>query len=55
MVCEPTAWQRRITGVESLVGHSADSDRSTDGYSLDGFYGLSERGATPAAAANSIY
>ena len=36
--CEPTAWERWINEVESLLGHGADGDQSTDGYSLDGFY-----------------
>jgi hypothetical protein len=48
--CEPTAWERWINEVESLLGHGADGDQSTDGYSLDGFYEMWERGLTPAAA-----
>jgi hypothetical protein len=53
--CEPTAWERWINEVESLLGHGADCDQSTDGYSLDGFYEMWERRLTPAAAADSVH
>lgn len=50
-MCEPTAWERWIDDVESLLGHSADGDEVTDGYSLDGFYEMWKHGLQPAAAA----
>ena len=34
------AWLAWIGRVEALLGHSADGDQRTDGYSMDGFYEL---------------
>ncbi len=52
--CEPTEWDRWIDAVEAILGHSADGDEDTDGYSLDGFYDTYKQGLTPAAAAARI-
>lgn len=38
------AWLAWIGRVEALLGHSADGDQRTDGYSMDGFYALWKRG-----------
>jgi hypothetical protein len=51
--CKPTGWERWIDEVESILGHDADGDRSADGYSLDGFYAMWNRGVTAADAAGS--
>lgn len=42
--CLPTEWEKWIEEVEAGLGHSADGDQSTDGYSLDAYYQMWERG-----------
>ena len=44
------AWLAWIGRVEALLGHSADGDQRTDGYSMDGFYELWQRGRSPELA-----
>lgn len=52
--CEPTEWERWINAVEALLGHSADGDSDTDGYSLDEFHDNWKQGLSPEAAAAGI-
>jgi hypothetical protein len=49
-----SAWERWIDEVESLLGHSADGDQATDGYSLDGFYEMWKAVLTPAQSTERI-
>lgn len=51
--CAPTAWERWVGEVETLLGHSADGDHRVDGYSLDGFYEAWEAGMSPADAVSA--
>ncbi|MBM4574992.1 hypothetical protein GTA28_23710 [Rhodococcus hoagii] len=44
--CEPTVWEQWISAVETGLGHSADGDQGADGYSLDAFYAMWQRGAS---------
>lgn len=53
-MCEPTAWEHWIGEVETVLGHDADGDQSTDGYSLDAFYEMWKGGLQPAAAAATV-
>ena len=48
--CAPTAWERWIDDVEILLGHDADGNQDTDGYSLDAFVMLWESGRPPTQA-----
>lgn len=52
--CRPTAWEKWIAEVESLLGHSADGDQGADGYSLDGFYEQWKSSLTPQAAVAAL-
>lgn len=52
--CEPTEWERWINAVEAILGHSADGDSNTDGYSLDEFYDSWKHGLSPETAATGI-
>lgn len=52
--CEPTEWERWINRVEAILGHSADGDATTDGYSLDDFYTHWKAGLTPTQATAQI-
>lgn len=52
--CEPDDWERWITAVEAILGHSADGDGDADGYSLDEFYDSWKQGLSPAASAAGI-
>ncbi|MCV7256939.1 hypothetical protein H7J86_32670 [Mycobacterium hackensackense] len=52
--CEPTAWERWVDELEAHLGHSADGDQNTDGYSMDHFYAQWKSGMTAAAAAASV-
>lgn len=47
---EKTAWERWIHTVEDLLGHSADGNQATDGYSMDHFYDAWREGITPSQA-----
>lgn len=51
--CAPTEWENWITTVEFILGHSADGDSATDGYSLDDFHNHWKAGVTPAQAVAS--
>lgn len=53
--CAPTAWERWIAAVEQILGHCADGDANTDGYSLDDFYDSWKQGLSPKAAAAGIH
>ncbi len=48
------AWLNWIEEVEAIIGKSADGDQVEDGYSIDGFYALWERGLTPAMAIEEV-
>lgn len=52
--CRPTAWEKWIAEVESLLGHSADGDQDADGYSLDSFYAQWESSLSPADAVAAL-
>lgn len=52
--CEPTEWEHWINAVEAILGHSADGDGNTDGYSLDDFYDQWKQGLSPVAATATI-
>lgn len=54
-ICEPTGWDHWIDDVERLLGHSADGDHSTDGYSMDSFHEMWRSGLTAAAAAHTAW
>lgn len=51
--CDPTPWDRWVDELEAQLGHSADGDENTDGYSMDGFYAQWKSGMTATAAAAS--
>ena len=44
------AWLAWIDRVEELLGHSADGDLGEDGYSMDTFWGMFQRGLSPEMA-----
>jgi hypothetical protein len=48
------AWLRWIDEVEKLAGHDLDGDQAEDGYSMDGFHELFEKGRTPEQAVAEI-
>lgn len=52
--CEPTEWERWVDELETQMGHSADGDQESDGYSLDGFYSQWKARLTPTAAAAAV-
>lgn len=52
--CAPTDWERWIDRVETLLGHDADGDQATDGYSLDGLYDVWESNAAPEQAVVAV-
>lgn len=48
------AWERWIDEVENLLDQNPDGDQAEDGFSLDGFYELWEKGRTPAEAVGEV-
>jgi hypothetical protein len=50
---EPS-WYAFHDAATKLMGHDIDGDQAEDGYSLDGFYKLWERGLTPDQAVQQI-
>lgn len=44
------SWYRWIDAVEQLLGCSPDGDQAEDGFSMDAFYLLWERGRSPRQA-----
>ena len=47
-------WLMWIEEVEKLLGHDADGDQSTDGYSMDGFYDMFKTGMSAVSAVESL-
>lgn len=50
---EPDDWERWISEVSNLLGHSPDGNHATDGYSMDSFYNMWRRGVSAADAATA--
>lgn len=51
---EPTSWERWIDRVERFMGHDADGNLATDGYSMDTFVDMFDAGLTPQQASLRI-
>lgn len=48
------AWERWIDEVENLLDQSPDGDQAEDGFSLDAFHELFEKGKTAAEAVEEV-
>lgn len=48
------AWERWIDEVENLLDRNPDGDQAEDGFSLDAFHELFEKGRTPAEATQEV-
>lgn len=48
------SWFRFIDMVEALLGRDPDGDQRADGFSMDGFYELWQRGRSPKQAVAEI-